>query len=74
MYINIDSNKYKDTGLALLHMGLLADRFKKRESIEDLTLEKIIECVGNNGQAFCRALLDGGTDEKNFVGQICIFR
>ena len=72
MYINIDSNKYKDTGLALLHMGLLADRFKKRESIEDLTLEKIIECVGNNGQAFCRALLDGGTDEKNFVGQILL--
>ena len=69
MYINIDSNKYKDMTLASLHMGLIADRFKKRQSIKDLTIKEIIESVGNNGQAFCRALLDGGTDEENFVGQ-----
>lgn len=69
MLINIDSNKYKDMTLASLHMGLIADRFKKRQSIEDLTIKEIIESVGNNGQAFCRALLDGGTDEENFVGQ-----
>lgn len=69
MFINIDSNKYKDMTLASLHMGLIADRFKKRESIQDLTIEEIIESVGNKGQAFCRALLDGGTDEENFVGQ-----
>ncbi len=55
--------------LASLHMGLIADRFKKRQSIKDLTIKEIIESVGNNGQAFCRALLDGGTDEENFVGQ-----
>ena len=69
MLINIDSNKYKDMTLASLHMGLIADRFKKRQSIKDLTIKEIIESVGNNGQAFCRALLDGGTDEENFVGQ-----
>ena len=69
MYVNVDSNKYKDMTLASLHKGLIADRFKKRESIQDLTIEEIIESVGNNGQAFCRALLDGGTDEGNFVGQ-----
>lgn len=69
MYINIDSNKYKDMTLASLHMGLIADRFKKRQSIKDLTIKEIIESVGNNGQAFCRALLDGGTDKENFVGQ-----
>ena len=57
MYINIDSNKYKDMTLASLHMGLIADRFKKRQSIKDLTIKEIIESVGNNGQAFCRALL-----------------
>ena len=55
MLINIDSNKYKDMTLASLHMGLIADRFKKRQSIEDLTIKEIIESVGNNGQAFCRA-------------------
>ena len=55
--------------LASLHMGLIADRFKKRESNQDLTIEEIIESVGNKGQAFCRALLNGGTDEENFVGQ-----
>ena len=69
MFINIDFNKYKDMTFASLHMGLIADRFKKRESIKDLTIEEITECVGNNGQAFCRALLDGGTDGENFVGQ-----
>lgn len=36
MLINIDSNKYKDMTLASLHMGLIADRFKKRQSIKDL--------------------------------------
>ena len=69
MFINIDSTKYKDMTLASLHMGLIADRFKKRESMKDLTIEEITECIGNNGQAFCRALLDGGTDGENFVGQ-----
>ena len=66
MFINIDSNKYKDMTLASLHMGLIADRFKKRESIQDLTIEEIIESVGNKGQAFCRALLNGGTDEASW--------
>ena len=42
MYINIDSNKYKDMTLASLHMGLIADRFKKRQSIKDLTIKEII--------------------------------
>ena len=49
MLINIDSNKYKDMTLASLHMGLIADRFKKRQSIKDLTIPQIGICEGNYG-------------------------
>ena len=58
MLINIDSNKYKDMTLASLHMGLIADRFKKRQSIKDLTIPQIGICEGNYGT---------GSDE---VGQV----
>ena len=68
--INIDTKQTREkprTGSC--EFGLISNRVA--EHIEELSLEKIIDEVGNKGKAFCRALLIGGQrKEENFQRQI----
>ena len=66
MEINIDTKQYRikpENEWTVINNRVA-------NNVEDLSLEEIIERVGNKGYAFTRARLYGGRQEENFGRQI----